>query len=165
MKAMPANFQLVFVMKKISTRLAQPEDLDTLAPLFDAYRQFYAQKADLALAAEFIGQRLRKNESILLLAEDEQQNAIGFCQLYPTFCSVAAAPIHVLYDLFVTPAARQSGAGKALLLVAEQQARQAGSARMDLTTAKTNLAAQSLYRSLGWVRDEVFNTYSKSLTP
>jgi len=152
-------------MKTISIRLAQPEDLDTLAPLFDAYRQFYQQKADLALAATFIGQRLRNHESILLLAEDEQQNAIGFCQLYPTFCSVAAAPIHVLYDLFVTPAARQSGAGKALLLAAEQQARQAGSARMDLTTAKTNLAAQSLYRSLGWVRDDVFDTYNKFLTP
>jgi ribosomal protein S18 acetylase RimI-like enzyme len=152
-------------MKTISTRLAQPEDLDALAPLFDAYRQFYQQKADLALAAAFIGQRLQKNESILLLAEDERQNAIGFCQLYPTFCSVAAAPIHVLYDLFVTPAARQSGAGKALLLAAEQQARLAGSARMDLTTAKTNLAAQSLYRSLGWVRDEVFDTYNKFLTP
>ena len=152
-------------MKTISIRLAQPEDLDALAPLFDAYRQFYQQKADLALAATFIGQRLRNHESILLLAEDEQQNAIGFCQLYPTFCSVAAAPIHVLYDLFVTPAARQSGAGKALLLAAEQQARQAGSARMDLTTAKTNLAAQSLYRSLGWVRDDVFDTYNKFITP
>lgn len=34
---------------------------------------------------------------------------------------------------------------------------------MDLTTARTNLAAQSLYRSFGWVRDEVFYTYSKSL--
>ena len=152
-------------MKTISIRLAQPEDLDALAPLFDAYRQFYQQKSDLALATAFIGQRLRNHESILLLAEDEQQNAIGFCQLYPTFCSVAAAPIHVLYDLFVTPAARQSGAGKALLLAAEQQARQAGSARMDLTTAKTNLAAQSLYRSLGWVRDDVFDTYNKFLTP
>lgn len=135
-----------------------------LAPLFDAYRQFYEQKADLALAAKFIGQRLRNHESILLLAEDEQQNALGFCQLYPTFCSVTTAPIHVLYDLFVTPTARQSGVGKALLLAAEQQARQAGSARMDLTTAKTNLAAQSLYGSLGWVRDAVFHTYNKFLT-
>lgn len=101
-----------------------PENINALASLFDAYRQFYQQKTDLALVAVFTGQRLQKNESILLLAEDEQKNAIGFCQLYPTFCSVAAAPIHVLYDLFVTSAARQSGAGKALLLAAEQQAHQ-----------------------------------------
>lgn len=152
-------------MHNISTRLAQLQDVEAVAPLFDAYRQFYDQKSDPAWAAAFLAQRLQKNESILLLAEDAESSILGFCQLYPTFCSVAAAPIHVLYDLFVTPAARKAGAGKALLLAAEQQARQAGSARMDLTTAKTNLTAQSLYRSLGWVRDEVFHTYSKSLAP
>lgn len=87
-------------MQKISTRLAKTEDIGALAPLFDAYRQFYEQKADLALAAAFIAQRLEKNESILLVAEDVHQDILDFCQLYPTFCSVAAAPIHVLYDLF-----------------------------------------------------------------
>jgi ribosomal protein S18 acetylase RimI-like enzyme len=35
-----------------------------------------------------------------------------------------------------------------------------GMARMDLTTAKNNVKAQSLYSSLGWVRDDVFYTYS-----
>jgi ribosomal protein S18 acetylase RimI-like enzyme len=35
---------------------------------------------------------------------------------------------------------------------------------MDLTTAKTNLAAQSLYQALGWVRDEVFYAYNKHVT-
>jgi len=33
--------------------------------------------------------------------------------------------------------------------------------RMDLTTAKTNHAAQALYESLGWVRDEVFFAYNR----
>ncbi len=37
-------------MPHITTHLATPADLDVLAPLFDAYRQFYAQPADLALA-------------------------------------------------------------------------------------------------------------------
>jgi ribosomal protein S18 acetylase RimI-like enzyme len=88
---------------------------------------------------------------------------LGFCQLYPTFCSVIASPIYVLYDLFVRPEARKSGAGKALLIAAEQHAAQNGYARMDLTTAKTNLPAQSLYESRGWVRDEVFYAYSKAM--
>jgi ribosomal protein S18 acetylase RimI-like enzyme len=35
---------------------------------------------------------------------------------------------------------------------------------MDLTTAKTNLQAQALYESLGWLRDEVFLTYSREIT-
>jgi len=34
---------------------------------------------------------------------------------------------------------------------------------MDLTTAKTNLPAQSLYEALGWVRDEVFYAYNRQI--
>jgi ribosomal protein S18 acetylase RimI-like enzyme len=34
---------------------------------------------------------------------------------------------------------------------------------MDLTTAKTNTTAQALYRSLGWVKDDVFDAYNLPL--
>ena len=88
---------------------------------------------------------------------------VGFCQLYPSFCSVEAKPIYVLYDLFVAPTTRKTGAGRALMLAAEARARADGKARTDLTTAKTNLRAQALYESLGWVRDEVFYAYNKAV--
>jgi len=150
-------------MSTIRTRIATLADLDVIAPLFDAYRQFYEQAPDLALARSFIRDRLQNNESVVLLATDETQHVVGFCQLYPTFCSVEAMPIYSLYDLFVSPEARRSGAGKALLLAAEKLAAENGKARMDLTTAKTNKPAQAAYESLGWVRDEVFYAYSKSV--
>jgi ribosomal protein S18 acetylase RimI-like enzyme len=150
-------------MHPITTRLATLNDLPTIAALFDAYRQFYEQPADLALATQFIGERIRRSESVILLAENDQQEALGFCQLYPTFCSVEAKPIFALYDLFVQPSARQLGVGKLLLQAAEQHAQQSGFARMDLTTAKTNYAAQSLYEATGWVRDEVFCAYNKTI--
>jgi ribosomal protein S18 acetylase RimI-like enzyme len=38
-----------------------------------------------------------------------------------------------------------------------------GKVRMDLSTARTNKAAQSVYESLGWVRDELFLTYNKRI--
>lgn len=148
-------------MTTISIRRADLADLDGLAIMFDAYRQFYEQPADLGLARRFIEQRLQKSESLILLAVDDAGQALGFCQLYPSFCSVEAKPIQVLYDLFVRPEARRSGAGRALLIAAHQQAACAGVARLDLTTARTNLAAQALYESLGWLRDEVFLSYSK----
>ena len=138
-------------------------DLDIIAELFDAYRQFYEQASDKSAAKNFIKQRLHNNESIILLAQDNNKNALGFCQLYPTFCSVIAAPIYILSDLFVTPAARRTGAGKKLLLAAEALAKQQGIARLDLTTAKTNLTAQTLYESLGWQRDRVFIAYNKTV--
>lgn len=36
-----------------------------------------------------------------------------------------------------------------------------GMVRMDLTTARPHLKAQSLYASLGWVRDDVFLAYNR----
>jgi ribosomal protein S18 acetylase RimI-like enzyme len=143
------------------TRFATPDDVPQLAALFDRYRQFYEQAPDLKLARAFISERLAKQESVILVAEVEPRTLAGFCQMYPTFCSVAAAPILVLYDLFVDVPWRRSGVGRSLMQAAEQYAVQAGVARMDLATARTNLSAQSLYESLGWKRDEAFYTYSK----
>ncbi len=150
-------------MQTVTTRLATSQDLDALATLFDAYRQFYEQAPDRALAASFMRERIERNESVVIVAENERREMVGFCQLYPSFCSLIAKPIYILYDLFVAPSARQLGVGRALLLASEPLARQRGFARLDLTTAKTNLPAQALYESLGWVRDQVFYAYSKDL--
>ena len=138
-----------------------PPDLPAAAQLFDSYRQFYQQAPDLALAQRFMTERLEREESVVLLAQSAAGELVGFCQLYPSFCSVEAAPIYTLYDLFVSPAARRSGAGRALLLAADARATADGKVRMDLTTARTNLQAQALYESLGWVRDDVFFAYSR----
>lgn len=151
----------------ITVRAARPADAPAVAVLFDAYRQFYAQPPDLARCERFIADRLARGESVVLIAESAESAApaepglLGFCQLYPSFCSVEARPIYALYDLFVQPAARRAGVGRLLLQAAEAQAAREGKARMDLTTARSNLAAQALYESLGWVRDEVFLAYSR----
>ena len=142
-------------------RLAIPADADAIAPLFDAYRQFYQQPSDLPLARQFIQKRLSKRESVILLAINAAKEIIGFCQMYPSFCSVDAAQIYNLYDLFVLPSARRSGVGQQLLVAAHQNALENGFARMDLTTAKDNHGAQALYESLGWLRDDVFYAYHK----
>lgn len=137
-------------------RLAGADDLDAIAVLFDAYRQLYEQTPDLPMARRFIGERLQQGESILLIAEAAEGRIVGFCQIYPTFCSVLMAPVGVLYDLLVTPEARGMGVGRALLLAAEAHAADAGMARMDLSTGIHNRTAQTLYESLGCARDEAF---------
>ncbi len=153
------------VHTQVHTRIATLADLDAVAPLFDAYRQFYEQPADLALARHFIGSLLQTRQSVMLVASDNQQTLLGFCQLYPSFCSLEAAPIYTLYDLFVMAQARRRGAGKVLLQAAQRHAAENGRVRMDLTTARSNRAAQSLYASLGWVRDDVFHAYSLRVQP
>lgn len=149
----------------ITIRQARQDDILAIAQLFDLYRQFYEQQPDLPLAQAFIGERLRNQESVILVAEDARSVLVGFCQLYPTFCSVEAKPIYALYDLFVVPSARKEGVGRQLLQAAEATAAAQGKARMDLTTARTNKQAQSLYESLGWVRDDVFFAYNRRVSP
>jgi len=150
-------------MTSAHIRTATLADLAPVAQLFDAYRQFYQYPPDLTLASAFMAQRMQNGESVVLLACDATGAALGFCQLYPTFCSLEAKPIYALYDLYVAPEARGAGVGNQLLLAAEQTAREHGMCRLDLTTAKTNTPAQAAYEALGWVRDELYFAYSKAV--
>lgn len=147
-------------MSDVEIRQASLVDISEVASLFDAYRQFYEQTPDVALATQFISDRIKNQQSVILVAENAEGEIVGFCQMYPTFCSVEALPVLVLYDLFVSQTARKTGAGRMLMQSASDYAKQHGFIRLDLSTAKTNVNAQALYESLGWVRDAQFYYYS-----
>ena len=146
----------------VTIRQATIHDLDAVTPLFDAYRQFYRQAADLARARAFLAERFAHHESVILLA-DSSGRAIGFIQLYPLFSSVRANRKYLLNDLYVVPDARRSGAARSLLRAAADFARTNGAASLSLTTAVDNAPAQSLYESLGWQRDTGFYEYNLTL--
>ncbi|MHA6723492.1 GNAT family N-acetyltransferase [Sphingomonas sp. RS2018] len=147
----------------LSVRHATIADLDTLVPLFEAYRQFYEQPSDPVGARSFLRDRFEHQQSIVLLAFVENE-AVGFAQLFPSFSSVRLARTFILNDLFVTAGARRTGAGRALLDAACDYGRDIGAARLSLSTAVTNAAAQSLYDRAGWVRDSKFQAYAIALT-
>jgi ribosomal protein S18 acetylase RimI-like enzyme len=138
-------------------------DLATLVPLFDGYRQFYGQPADLPRAREFLAERLRRQESLILLARGEAGAGLGFTQLYPLFSSVRAVRTYLLNDLFVAAGARRQGVATALLGAAATQARALGAASLSLSTALDNAPAQALYAALGWQRDRQFCEYGLTL--
>lgn len=147
-----------------AVRQAGPSDADIVAPLFDAYRQFYEQPSDPALARRFIAERLERAESVVFLAESEGR-AVGFVQLYPLFSSTAAQPrrLWLLNDLFVAPEARGTGVGRALLARARRLAEETGAAGLELLTARGNTTAQRLYESVGYRRDDEFLRYELGL--
>jgi ribosomal protein S18 acetylase RimI-like enzyme len=147
----------------IIVRRAQLADVPAVAPLFDAYRQFYGKDANLDVATRFLAERIGQNESVVFVAETREGVAVGFTQLYPTFSSVSAGRVYVLNDLFVDPAARRGNVARGLMHAAAEFARGKGALRLSLSTAKTNERAQALYQSEGWVRDEQFYHYSLAL--
>jgi ribosomal protein S18 acetylase RimI-like enzyme len=144
-------------------RQATIHDIDAIAPLFDAYRQFYGRTADLPLAKRFLSERLTSGESVVLLASSSEGAALGYVQLFPSFSSVRAVRTYILNDLFVASNARGQGVGRALMLESTHVARALGAARLKLSTAITNLPAQGLYEAMGWIRDEEYFEYNLAL--
>lgn len=133
------------------------------ARLFDRYRQFYQCAPDIALATAFITERVENDESVIFMACNGDVG-MGFVQLYPSFCSVEAIKIFILYDLYVEPEVRQSGLGKQLMEHASAFAKGQGAGRVDLLTDNDNLVGQGLYEKLGYVRtNENYYAYSLKL--
>jgi ribosomal protein S18 acetylase RimI-like enzyme len=145
----------------ITVRRATVPDLDAIAPLFDAYRQFYEQPPDPDGSRQFLVDRLAHDESVVLVAE-EGRIAVGFTQLYPLHSSVSLGPIYVLNDLFVAPRARRRGVGAKLLEAARSHGRETGCHYLELSTAVDN-PAQHLYESCGWQLDREFLHYELPL--
>lgn len=142
----------------IEVRRATPADAATLAGLFDGYRRFYGQPADLERARRFIDERLAAGDSTLLLALDGN-TAQGFAQLFPSFSSVRTGRLWILNDLYVDPGGRQRGIGRALLGACVAHAEQSGAVGLQLETQRTNTVAQALYLEQGWEADEEFCSY------
>lgn len=142
---------------------ATDEHIPEIARLFDLYRQFYECEPDIELATKYITDRLNNNESVIFVAAGGN-DLLGFVQLYPSFCSVDAVKIFILYDLFVDTSVRNSGIGALLMNKAAEFAKNEGAARLDLMTAHSNKPGQHLYEKLGYEKVlEDFYTYSLSL--
>mgnify|MGYP001016415188 CR=1 FL=1 len=141
------------------TRAATTADLDDLVPLFAAYLSFYKVDKSTREVREFLAARLERSDSTIFIAHSEEGAAQGFVQLYPLYASLALRPSLLLSDLYVADHARRQGIGEQLLEAARQHALATGACGLQLETARTNLAAQSLYERLGYVRDEVYLTY------
>jgi ribosomal protein S18 acetylase RimI-like enzyme len=145
-----------------TVRQATILDLEQLVPLFDGYRQFYGRASDLRAAREFLLARFKNDESTVFIAH-EGVGAIGFTQLYPSFSSISLARIFILNDLFVYEQARRKGVASALMSAAVMFATASGADRLSLSTAITNDAAQALYQSAGWKRDDQFLVYDLAI--
>jgi len=162
-------------------REATPSDLPELVRLFDAYRVFYQRPSDAAAAERFLRDRFARRDSQLFVApfrgaaqagasptrseaQPSEVHLAGFTQLYPTFSSVSMARTYVLNDLFVDPAARRGGVGRALLAAAQAFARAQGAVRVSLDTAVDNHTAQRLYEAFGYRRETAFYRYHQQIS-
>lgn len=132
---------------------AEIRNLETVAELFDMYRQFYEQPSDIVAAREFIFQRMSNSESVIFLATNETGSGMGFVQLYPSFTSVGMKRMWILNDLFVHADHRRKGVAEGLLDTCRQFSTEGGAKGLILETRNSNTPARALYEKYGFEFD------------
>ncbi len=94
----------------------------------------------------------------VLLAE-EAGGVVGFALFFPIFSTFLGRPGLWLEDLFVRPAHRGCGHGKALLAAVARQTVERGFARLDWAVLDWNEPALGFYRGLGAVAMDDWTIY------
>ena len=130
---------------------AELEHIPDLIPLFDGYRMFYKQISDYMSAQKFLTERIKNNQSVIFIAYEEE-NAVGFTQLFPLFSSVSMEPMYLLNDLFIEDNYRNQGIGKLLIDEAKKLCQNLNYKGLAIQTASDN-PAQHLYERLGFEKD------------
>ena len=138
---------------------AKSKHIEQVGELFDLYRQFYKYESNLIESTNYIKDRITNNESIIFIAINDANKAIGFVQLYETFGSLDLGKIIILYDLYVKEDHRKNNIGRQLMIRSHEYAKKINAKRIQLSTATDNFIGQSLYESLGYVKDIDFYTY------
>tara|TARA_Y100000590_G_scaffold255782_1_gene287248 strand:+ start:946 stop:1395 length:450 start_codon:yes stop_codon:yes gene_type:complete len=138
---------------------ASKDYIEQVGELFDQYRQFYKYDSNIIQSTNFIKSRIINNESKIFIAINNNNQAIGFVQLYETFGSLDLGKIIILYDLYVKKEFRKKNIGRKLMISSHKYAKEIKAKRIQLSTAINNFIGQSLYESLGYVKDKDFYTY------
>jgi len=139
----------------IAIARVQEADLPELLPLLRGYCDFYevapADDELLALARALIADPER--DGVQLLARNAGE-AVGFATIYWSWATTIASRIGVMNDLFVTPAARGTGAAERLIHACLDECREHGAAELAWQTAPGNARAQRVYDRVGATRSQ-----------
>jgi ribosomal protein S18 acetylase RimI-like enzyme len=117
--------------------------------------EFNAEFGETEPSAETIAELARPQlESGEILAVFGGDAPDGFAQLRFHLSLYEPGPDACLEELWVRPAARGAGLGRALLDAAVERARERGATRIELNTSTGDVAARALYESVGFTNAE-----------
>jgi len=131
-------------------RPATFEDAPVLSGLISELAAFEHLEHECAISVSAVREHLlglsRSAEAVIAELDGL---IVGFAVYYRTFSTFAAKPGIFLEDLYVRPAFRHRGLGRALLQYVGSIAARNGAGRFEWTTLKWNENARKLYASIG----------------
>jgi GNAT superfamily N-acetyltransferase len=133
-------------------RLATTEDAALVGRMLHEFNaEFGFSEPAAATAAQLARPQLATGEIAVLFGGDGPD---GFAQLRFHLSLYSPGPDACLEELWVRPAARGAGLGRALLEAAMEHARERGATRIELNTTTADVAARALYESAGFTNGE-----------
>lgn len=148
----------------LSVRPATPADLPTILELIHALAEYErepdAVEATLpALERQLFGEGFGRGPTCECLMGEVDGRVEGFAVFCTNFSTWLAKPGVWLEDLFVRPAARGRGLGKALLTELARIAVARGCGRVEWSVLDWNAPSIAFYRSLGAKAMDEWTTY------
>jgi ribosomal protein S18 acetylase RimI-like enzyme len=119
--------------------------------MYDFNTEFSEPIPEVPVLTERYQRLLGAEDTIILLAGDGPD---GFAQIRFRWSVYTGALDAYLEELYVAPAKRGHGLGRALLEEAMEAARERGAQHMELGTSETDTAARALYESAGFTNRE-----------
>jgi len=133
-----------------TVRPARPADVPLLLALFRELAEYEHLEHELCGTEELLSEALfgERPAAEALIAERGPEVA-GYALFFTTFSSFLAIQGIWLEDLFVRPAHRRAGVGKALLGAVAARASEHGGERLEWAALRWNELALGFYRNIG----------------
>jgi GNAT superfamily N-acetyltransferase len=134
----------------VEIRPATRDDVPLLLELIGALADYERLSDEVVLDAALLERHLfgERPAAEAVLAERDGA-AAGYALFFPTFSTFVGRPGIWLEDLFVLPAQRRGGVGRALLVHVAQLAVARGCGRLEWSALDWNEPALAFYRGLG----------------
>ena len=136
-------------------------EIQALAEVFDLYRVHYGESPDVSRAARWLDENLGSGSLRAFVGEDGG-TLVGFALTMEVPASLRLGRFWLIRDLFVLPAHRRLGVGRALLASVHAAAIEAGALRLVVQTEDDNDPAIRLYAGCGF---ELIEGYRSLLLP
>jgi ribosomal protein S18 acetylase RimI-like enzyme len=133
-------------------RRAGPEDAGDIARLLHDFNAEFDEPTPGAEALSGYAERMLERGEMAVLLAGEGPDAISLVRFRTSVWT--GEPEAHLQELYVLPALRGRGIGRALLEATFALAREAGATGIDLNTGETDTAARALYESSGFTNRE-----------
>lgn len=150
---------------QIGIRPFENKDVPALFELMKALARFEGYIGDFKVTEEILYQACRDDQpAFSAIVAELQGTLVGYAVFYSIPFTYDLRPTVILKELYVTKAARGSGAGQALFTYTRQTAQNINAARLQWLVLPSNDQAKKFYKKQGGAIDQSWEHWHLTLS-